>query len=774
MPICFSLTWNRILMFCFILFLLFPSLTAQPAQNSFPRAEIRYNPFELSDKVDLKFRNIAYNPYIPSTTEAMWDLQFVYSPSDSLTSGGPLSGLAGITWTGTEFWASSWNSDTLLRIAVDGTLLETFTISGISNIRSLAWDGNLIYTANTSGILRGIDPSTKSVINSISIAGGKNARFAAFDSVADNGNGGFYIGNFGTDIYLINMSGQHLDTIPFATHGRTTIYGAVVDRSSPGSPYLWVFDQPESPSYAVISQLNLPDGTFTGYIRDIDDMLNTGLGAAGGLFIGSGIFPGQITLGGIIQDNNGPDLLFGLDLDYAVRQIDASVVSLFFTPRFTSTPLPHAWFGFNGEIYNSGNASINAMTANLELRGSQGNVVYTDQNGFPATSPLQANTYQFSGWSPSETGVHLAKVKAGTGAQTDEYQSNDSLEVSLPITDSVYSRDDGVVLTGLSIASSPSQTTIMGQNFTLREVDFLTSVTFSLVEPNAGMDIFASIYAVDTLTGQPISGSILANTIIYKTTADDAANGLTITLPLINGPLAMLEGDFFVGVNQPGFKSLSLGMTFDKYTPEKIWVRSDALNSGNWLNIEDLGLPLVFAVRPNFGPCFPNYMSVSVLKTDDDGTGNGTATAFATGASGVYNYQWDDPANQTGQTASQLTGGQAYLVTVTDSNGCVVTTYSDTIQVISSIDDQIMAGIRLMEIFPNPARDEVNIHLTLSSVQELDYQFFTSQGSLLYARASGTGISFQDKLPLKGFPPGVYFLRISTDEGYFYTKILKQ
>ena len=54
------------------------------------------------------------------------------------------------------------------------------------------------------------------------------------------------------------------------------------------------------------------------------------------------------------------------------------------------------------------------------------------------------------------------------------------------------------------------------------------------------------------------------------------------------------------------------------------------------------------------------------------GYNNGTATVYATGGAGGYQYLWNDPAGQTTATATALYAG-AYSVTVTDANGCTAT-----------------------------------------------------------------------------------------------------
>jgi len=64
------------------------------------------------------------------------------------------------------------------------------------------------------------------------------------------------------------------------------------------------------------------------------------------------------------------------------------------------------------------------------------------------------------------------------------------------------------------------------------------------------------------------------------------------------------------------------------------------------------------------------------------GNADGSATVATTGGNGSYTYQWDDSANQTTASATNLTAG-FYHVTVTDGNGC---SSSDSVY-ISNIGD---------------------------------------------------------------------------------------
>lgn len=68
-----------------------------------------------------------------------------------------------------------------------------------------------------------------------------------------------------------------------------------------------------------------------------------------------------------------------------------------------------------------------------------------------------------------------------------------------------------------------------------------------------------------------------------------------------------------------------------------------------------------------------NTVDVAINSTDDFcSQGIGEATALASGGSTPYTYSWNDPANQMGQTATNLTQGN-YTVTVTDAIGCQAT-----------------------------------------------------------------------------------------------------
>lgn len=64
--------------------------------------------------------------------------------------------------------------------------------------------------------------------------------------------------------------------------------------------------------------------------------------------------------------------------------------------------------------------------------------------------------------------------------------------------------------------------------------------------------------------------------------------------------------------------------------------------------------------------------TISAIDASCNGVCDGSATVTPTGGSAPYTYAWNDPSNQTTQTATNLCAA-TYIVTVTDANGCTIT-----------------------------------------------------------------------------------------------------
>ena len=422
------------------------------------------------------------NPNTGISTDAMWDVEFVWNLSDTLNPANPLFSFAGALWTGTEFWVAKWNSDTLARLDANGSLIEIFKIPGVTGVRSLTTNGTNIYAGTAGANIRVIDPVAKTLLSSIAITGTTvGSRFLTYDPTLNSGNGGFWIGNFTSSIVAINMSGVAIQTITTATHGRVGLYGAAVDNFSPGGPYLWVFEQAGTPSNAVISQLQLPAGTFTGVQREVNaDIGGTG-GIAGGLFIATDHpnFPGQNILGGILQHD--PNLLFGYDLDFNPIQVDAKLQNLTSSNGLTRVPQDHlAPITYSSSILNQGAQALAAATITISV-DSDVATVFSDSQTFNNVVPGTTVGFTSSGFLPPNVAgaVYAVGSKVSLAGQSDENTINDSLGYVFLVSDSTFARDNNTinVLIDLDASRNEGGKTTYGNNYTVTTTAAVTSVS---------------------------------------------------------------------------------------------------------------------------------------------------------------------------------------------------------------------------------------------------------------------------------------------------------
>ncbi|MDP4172486.1 MAG: T9SS type A sorting domain-containing protein [Bacteroidota bacterium] len=276
--------------------------------------------------------NISLHNFVPnniSKPQSNWDIKFLYYASLSNTD----KGNAGATYIPNlkEVWTSHWNSSKMYRWTAhphgtSGVLdsVYTFTINGVSNVRGMTFDGNYVYAVNNSDTIFKINPSLQSLVGRL-IVPSYSIRYITFDPTADKGKGGFWIGNFATDVSLIDYNGAELDYIPYDSLGTTVIYGAAFDNFSPNGPFLWVFGQTSGYTYPqVISQVDIMGWKPTGLKRVVnqDFTAYTDSALAGGLFFANDLVQGKLILGGIVQCPE-KDLLFG----YEVGSINNTPVS---------------------------------------------------------------------------------------------------------------------------------------------------------------------------------------------------------------------------------------------------------------------------------------------------------------------------------------------------------------------------------------------------------------------------------------------------------------
>jgi immune inhibitor A len=289
----------------------------------------------LTDQSDGVFR-------ILTPVSGQWTVQFNYDAA-SVTG---INGNAAVVYLPDrqEFWTARWATNLLHRWTSTGTLIQEFSVAGVTGVRGMTFDGTYIYAGQNTTTIAVIDPNTRTQVSTITAP--VTVRYIAFDPTADSGQGGFWVGAYTTAVYLISRTGTTLRTLAYASLNSTSNFGAAYDPYSAGGPFLWLFGQGAgSGTPQRIVQIDLATGLPTGVEHDVlTDVGGAVLSpVAGGLFIVPGFAPHAVTLGGIIQGTN--DHLFG----------------------YYIAPLPSA--SVKAELQGAYNAPTARMRTSLRTRG---------------------------------------------------------------------------------------------------------------------------------------------------------------------------------------------------------------------------------------------------------------------------------------------------------------------------------------------------------------------------------------------------------------------
>ena len=696
--------------------------------------------------------------FVPQT-DAMWDLQFsidVSTPSGS-------NDLVAAYFFNNEFLVAGWTSDSISRFDASGNYLGKNVIvdtNGVSvdSIRAFTSDGTMLYLAKNTSFIYEVDPAADSVVNLINAsAAGFPIRFATYDSTADSGAGGFWVGNFNTAIVLLSKTGTILNSIPANTHGLSAMYSAVVDNFSDSGPYLWVFHQGGSTSLGIISQVKLPAGTQTGIERDVALQLALDDDLAGGIFISDEIVSGQVTLGGVLQAAD--DLLFGYELDFVPLDYDLRAVDLVSSSPYFQTPdrliRP---FNVSGSLINQGQMEIPIARVNLEINSAD-STYFTATQAFPSLQPGNNFSYVLGPFTLTQQGEYEIVTWGDTGTPSDQAPENDTAKSTFIISDSVLARDNGISNGGGYLVNASDATPAYAVTvYEFAQATFLKGVEITLTSPQHG-EITYPIIVATSGSGAPMGGpALVGDTVVL----DSNINVYYMQFP---DPIPIPAGSQWgIGVYED-LGGIFLAQSNDIFTPNVNFFSVDATaNPPSW---NASGIPTARFIRPIIASC--SVFGLSLSSTPDNSSTNGTAVAVVSNSSGTVSYQWNDPANQTADTAVGLASG-TYTVTVSDQNGCSATD-SVTVGNNTSIDRQLAAGIEQLNLYPNPSSDIFTLELKLNRPQSVSWVIYDLHGRMIKSVDKVTRDNFSEKIDLSYLPKGMYKLSVITEEGEAYKSL---
>jgi hypothetical protein len=566
--------------------------------------------------------------------------------------------MAGVAFINNEYWVSRWASDTMYRFSAAGVMLEEFVIAGLSGTRSITTDGTYLYMGTASNTIYRVDPTTKTLAPpNITSAATSQARFLTYDATLNSGAGGFWHGNFNTDIDAINMSGAVLTTIPAATHTLTGMYGAAIDNVSTGGPYLWIFHQGGT-NGTQLTALQLPAGTPTIYdhdvFSDISSTYSLVTAIAGGLFLTDQINSGELSLVCLAQgDPDNVVVAYEVDVSGSLEDIEVTSV----VPQKGYTQIPSAQVfaeTFDIGYTNASTVTADTIYADIEFmhNGSliSSETVYATNVASAATGTLSTSTFM----PPTGTGTYTVAVTVRPDASlTDSNPSNDTLSFNFMVTDSVFARDNNIPNGGTGYAVS-TDWAYVGALYELTNSDTAAGVWIQLATPVQGDTTYAIVYSMSG--GMPSTEVATGDIVIIDSTQSIYYLQFSTPVPLAAGDYAFgcYEGaNTYINIAQSN-TLLTSGINYF-YTSTGGWtssgiattrfIRPILTNSAGSASIDDIDN--AFMVYPN--PAndqitiqFSSNTSSDQFMTISDMSGRTIMTDIIPNGTNNYNFNISD------------------------------------------------------------------------------------------------------------------------------------
>jgi Secretion system C-terminal sorting domain/Outer membrane protein Omp28 len=668
-----------------------------------------------------------------SGEKASWVVQFNYNTTPSLTTG--------IETDGNYFYLTFWKRPSFYRYSMAGVFIDSFQVTGVTQVRDLAYDGTYFYGAAANNSIFQMDfsttPGSGTLVSTITAATGVVSRHIAYDS----NNDAFWCGDFGSDIWQVSKTGVTLQTITAATHGLTGNYGSAYDTVSAGGPYLWTIQA--SSAGGILNQIDLATGTIVA--TNTHDVSTDGIGTAtssgGGLFIHPNIVSGTQTLGGIIQN----ECIFGYNLSaLAAVAYDMSV-----TDCDLATLESVGTKTVSGDITNLGTTTITAYTLNYSVDGGS-----TQSDPITGVNIAQNASLAFShstGWFAT-AGQHELKIWATllNGSNADLDNANDTLTMLIDVVDSTTQR---LVLvepfTNTSCAPcatyGPAFRTLLNNNISKVAVVYYH---FDYPGPNDPFYLFTPdnesrcvYYGINGVPHTQMGGSYY----------DDHIANMTAT-------------DINTRYNTPALYEMSVS----------------ASPNGNDLDIDVDVTALLTTAAANV------KLRVAIIEDEIN-------LASAPGSNGEKDFYWtfrDMLPSAAGATAGPFTQytAKSFNYTYTYQTGV----NKDEVKVIAFLQDDntkeilqacitpIYPYVGLQEVqegisfgmYPNPVNNTLFMKYVLESQETVTVNVYNLLGSLMISNAQGTQTSGEHTISLDvtSLPQGVYMVELQTEK----TKVVRR
>ena len=378
-------------------------------------------------------------------------------------------------------------------------------------------------------------------------------------------------------------------------------------------------------------------------------------------------FAGQNVYIGFRNMSNDEFLLLIDDIVVMTPVVNDAAISFVDTVTpYTIVPLAQVQpLNLNGVVRNNGSNTINNVYVTANIYDGSNNLVYTANSSTIASIASSATaTYTIAGYTPVAPDFYYGEFIVHH-ALADPFPSNDTAWWNgYLVDDSTYARDDGAVTGALGIGAGNGG--YLGQDFQVVQSDLVTQVMVYVTAGYTGEPYAACIWNMSA--GVPTTIAAVTDTMLYP---DDSAR--VYFMPIHGGPATLGPGYYAVTFIE--FDStMTLGQTQNNFEPAHTWVNWPTIPGGTWDNLETFGTSFMRAqvIRPIFGDvCLNNTATATSTQASCLTCPDGTASVTTTGTSGSLTYMWSPSGGNAATATGLLTG--TYIVSVTDSFGCVVT-----------------------------------------------------------------------------------------------------
>ncbi|MCF8374098.1 MAG: T9SS type A sorting domain-containing protein [Bacteroidales bacterium] len=340
---------------------------------------------------------------------------------------------------------------------------------------------------------------------------------------------------------------------------------------------------------------------------------------------------------------------------YDAAQYDLALTEINNVPgEYSITPLSQAGpYSLSSGLLNFGYGTLSNVALSVQVNGSS-----QGSNSIASLAPGAVSALSLaSTYTPTVAGSYSFQYSGSTN-ETDADLSNNTLTETLVVSDSIFARDEGVILGGIGLTGVAGS---LGSIFDIQNTDVLTSISVYFGPYNAlNVQFSFSIYENYNETSNTV-GNLIYTSATYTKTSAMFSNWNTLDI----ADVSLMPDKYLLVINQLGTANISVGYTYDDdgylvffSAPQT----SDTLTTtNNWGNL---------CLRMNFGPsATPLTANLQGTEPVCFGSNTGSIDLTVSGGTPPYFYSWSNGA--TTQDISYLLAGY-YAVTITDVFGASI------------------------------------------------------------------------------------------------------